>query len=121
MSVLNEASDVALEAMLLLNGEAVTYRRGSVALSFDAVQGVTEWDEIEPTGIATVTVKRHDWLYKLAELGLLGKPQEGDTVTHVTESGTRVHTVMRGAPGEQAWRFMDRGRKWIRTHTVQTT
>ncbi len=104
----------------MLNGVSIVYVRGATRIPLRAVQGSSAWDEVDVATLATTAAKRHDWLFKADDIAALGTPVEGDIIEHADGSLIRQHGVMRGAPGEQPWRYMDRGFKWMRVHTVQT-
>ncbi len=102
----------------MLNGVPITYTRGSTTIkNLCAVQGSTSWDEVDVASLVTNTARRHDWIFKACFISkTLGTPQEGDFITHKSKR----YNIMRGTPGEQPWRYADRGELWMRVHTVET-
>lgn len=120
--------DHALRTAALLAGkpstDTVTYNRtGETAITLTSpVQAATEFEAVQDDG-GVSTWQSVDWLFQASDLSDLtpATPQRGDYVEHTDAAGTVRRYPLMAPPGFDHWRYMDRGRAWIRVHTKLTS
>jgi len=123
-SAIDNMCDHALRTTALLAGkpstETVTYNRdGADPITLEKpIQAESVWEsELEDDSV--VEWNGVDWLIPASQIEDLSPatPERGDYVEHTDAGGTvRRYDVM-APPGLRPWRFMDRGRGWLRVHT----
>ncbi|NLG44785.1 MAG: hypothetical protein GX547_16205 [Phycisphaerae bacterium] len=96
-------------------GEPITYRRGEALVSLTAVRGQSEFDPLDPAGVA-ITSHTTDWLVQRADLAADGElltPAAGDTI----EDAAGVRYDVRRPDGEKPYRYSDHAATRLRIHS----
>lgn len=106
---------VSLRAARDLTGRSLVYHRTIEDEDFDvvAIPGSSEFAE-QQDAYAIHAWQSHDWLCPVADIG--GVPGPSDYVVETMDGRVRRFDLM-APPGVQPWKFVDRGRVWVRLHT----
>lgn len=91
-------------------------RKGAAAITIQATVGRTT-HRIDQDGVR-LRIETRDFLCAPSDLGSLGKPVEGDTITEVINGVSTTYEVM--APGgEPCWRWSSTNHDRYRIHTTR--
>ncbi len=98
---------------------AVTYTRGNTTLPLSATVGRTLFVSNQ-LNRARAEWGERDYLFRAADLGVLGEPEEGDRIGE-TIAGVPMTFELMAPGGEPAWRYSDSQRVQIRAHCKRVT
>jgi hypothetical protein len=103
-------------AMKASVGQPVTYTRGTTSVTLTAWASPPETGAVDDGSGALEAYESWDWHIEAGDLGAMGLPQEGDTVT---DAAGRVYEVL-PPPGRKAWRYSGSDKTLLRVHTKLT-
>ena len=110
INLIQAGAEMAIGRLVSHASRPVIYRRGSTSLPLSAVPARSAG--IQDAGGIVLRAWDRDWIVRVADLGGLGKPADGDELV----DGAVVYRVMPAA-GVPSFEYLDAGRTAVRLHT----
>ncbi len=101
-----------LAAARTVAGVSVTYARGGISLTIQAIPADVEYRTLPESG-SEIVVKVVPWLIAASDISTLSPPQVGDLITR----GTTVYTVEHLGQGDAHWDWLDTQETYYRIRT----
>jgi hypothetical protein len=123
MSILSNACDIAFQSAALVAGVEITYSRGELSATFDAIAGSQTIQEVTDYDNLIHRRWREQFLVKPSDLTAFGEPAAGDKI-ELSPAGrpdiTLTFTLRPDESGQPVFRPTDRFHSRWRLNTILT-